>query len=150
MLWKEDEGWGINTVKFDSPFDLSIMKEIDHAERIDTIVVKTHIGTAPLTCLSTGCKFGLLVNYYNQLGRNIIANWGSAGGNVFEFLFLTFEPPAHLMEEFCEDLLCLLIGLWSVVFWIIKCDVVAFIKIEEHQQLELFCPLMIVIFSHGF
>jgi len=87
MLWEEDEGFGKGPrPRFDSPVDLMLMKEIDHADRRDLLVVKTDIGTAPLTCLSTGCKFGLLVNYWTQKGRKIVASWGSAGENVFELL----------------------------------------------------------------
>ena len=87
MLWKEDEGWWDGPgPRFDDPFDIAIMKEIDCAERCDLLVVKTHIGTAPLTCLSTGCKFGLLVNYWTKEGCKIVASWDSAGKNVFEFL----------------------------------------------------------------
>lgn len=87
MLWKEDEGlWDRPRPRFDTDFDINIMKEIDRAHRCDLQVVKTNIGTAPLTCLSTGCKFGLLVNYYSQIGCKIVANWGSAGENVFELI----------------------------------------------------------------
>ena len=87
MLWKEDEGWWDGPgPRLHDPFDIAIMKEIDCAERCDLLVVKTHIGTAPLTCLSTGCKFGLLVNYWTKEGCKIVASWDSAGENVFEFL----------------------------------------------------------------
>ena len=42
MLWKEDEGlWEGDRPRFDSDFDITIMKEIDHAQRCDMLVVKT-------------------------------------------------------------------------------------------------------------
>lgn len=87
MLWKKCErAWKGSEPGFDTDFDYIIMREVDHAHRCDLQVVKTDIGTAPLTCLSTGCKFGILVNYYTQRGFRIVASWGSAGENVFELI----------------------------------------------------------------
>ena len=87
MLWEEDEGlWDGERPSFDSPVDLALMKEIDHADRVSLLVVKTEIGTAPLTCLCTGGKFGLLVNYYTKRGSKIIAHFGVAGDNVWDFI----------------------------------------------------------------
>lgn len=39
MLWEEDENW--KAPKFDSQIDLSLMKEIDNAERCSLLVVKS-------------------------------------------------------------------------------------------------------------
>ena len=101
MLWKEDEGYLYGPhPKFDTAIDLCIMKEIDHAVREDLLVVKTDIGTAPLTCLSTGCKFGLLVNYYlSQTNKKILASWGSAGENVFELLGRELNATIYMQKE---------------------------------------------------
>lgn len=101
MLWKEDEGYLDGPhYQFDTPIDLCIMKEIDHAVREDLLVVKTDIGTAPLTCLSTGCKFGLLVNYYlSQTNIKILASWGSAGKNVFELLGRELNATIYMQKE---------------------------------------------------
>lgn len=87
MLLGEDEGlWDGDRPSFDTPFDITIMKEIDGAERLELQVVRTEIGMAPLTCLSTGCKFGLLVNYYSSLECKIVAEWGVADEKVFELI----------------------------------------------------------------
>ena len=45
---------------------LELMKNIDTAKRQGDYGVVTDIGESCITCLSTGCKFGLLVLYYQK------------------------------------------------------------------------------------
>lgn len=104
MLWKEDEGlYDGERPTFDTDFDITIMKEIDGAERLDLQIVKTHIGTAPLTCLCTGTKFGILVNYYTKKGCKIVAGWGSAGENVFELIGRELDVTIYMDKRHMID-----------------------------------------------
>ena len=107
MIADKDEAI-FDVYQFDTPMDELIMEEIDHAKRMDTMVVRTPYGTAPLTCLSTGCKFALLVNYYSTKGIKIIARMGSAGGNVFKLMaekmdVTLYMERYHIVRSYLPD-----------------------------------------------
>lgn len=81
LNWNKDAFWDETS--------LALMAEIDHAKREGDYGVVTHIGESCITCLSTGCKFGLLVLYYsiNEPHLRIIVKSGAAGINVWNWLF---------------------------------------------------------------
>lgn len=65
---------------------LAIMREIDSAERQGDYGVVTPLGESCITCLSTGCKFGLLVLFYRKSEQVLNVRPGAAGRNVWSWL----------------------------------------------------------------
>ena len=66
---------------------LALMQDIDSAKRQGDYGVVTPFGESSISCLSTGCKFGLIVLYYEKKGQaKLITEFGAAGDNVWEWL----------------------------------------------------------------
>ena len=66
---------------------LALMQDIDSAKRQGDYGVVTPFGESSISCLSTGCKFGLIVLYYEKKGpAKLITEFGAAGDNVWEWL----------------------------------------------------------------
>ena len=59
---------------------LALMQDIDSAKRQGDYGVVTPFGESSISCLSTGCKFGLIVLYYEKKGpAKLITEFGAAG-----------------------------------------------------------------------
>ena len=66
---------------------LALMQDIDSAKRQGDYGVVAPFGESSISCLSTGCKFGLIVLYYEKKGpAKLITEFGAAGDNVWEWL----------------------------------------------------------------
>lgn len=65
---------------------LELMKNIDTAKRQGDYGVVTDIGESCIICLSTGCKFGLLVLYYQKYPKvKILVREYVVGRNVWRW-----------------------------------------------------------------
>lgn len=81
--------WHSNAFK--DEMSLKIMQEIDNAVRVGAYGVKTPIGKSCITCLSSGCKLGLLLNYYKNEDIPIFTSLSRAGDNVWQFIAENFD-----------------------------------------------------------
>lgn len=76
---------------FKDEMSLKMMKEIDCAVRIGAYGVRTQMGKSCITCLSTGCKLGLVLWYYHDKDIDIMTGLGRAGTNVWQFISKNFD-----------------------------------------------------------
>lgn len=93
---------------------LEFMKKIDGAVRQGDYGVVTRFGKSCITCLSTGCKLGLLLLYYrNEKRPHIITQFEAAGDNVWnclrkdygvELYMLRLDAYRGLSENYCSDM----------------------------------------------
>lgn len=81
--------WHSNAFK--DEVSVKMMQEIDNAVRVGAYGVKTHIGKSCITCLSSGCKLGLLLNYYKNEDIPILTSLSRAGDNVWQFIEENFD-----------------------------------------------------------
>ncbi len=85
---------------------LELMKNIDTAKRQGDYGVVTDIGESCITCLSTGCKFGLLVLYYQKYPKvKILVREYVVGRNVWRWLAEHGDFTFYLEQEQVDDLL---------------------------------------------
>ena len=85
---------------------LELMKNIDTAKRQGDYGVVTNIGESCITCLSTGCKFGLLVLYYQKYPKvKILVREYVLGRNVWRCLAEHGDFTFYLEQEQVDDLL---------------------------------------------
>ena len=93
LNWHKDAFWDENS--------LALMKEIDNAKRDGDYGVVTHIGESCITCLSTGCKFGLLVLYYSRKAPHLklIIESHVVGENVWEWLAKHTDVILYIFPE---------------------------------------------------
>ena len=91
--WHKDAFWDEKSIEF--------MNVIDHAKRQGDYGVVTPIGESCITCLSTGCKFGLLVLYYTAPNFNVklIVDYYVAGENVWEWLTSNLDATLYIFQE---------------------------------------------------
>ena len=80
---------------------LALMKEIDGAIRKGAYGVETPFAKSCISCLSTGCKFGLVVLYYLKKNPDldIFIKWEIAGDNVWEWLIEHTDAVLYVFEE---------------------------------------------------
>lgn len=76
---------------FKDEMSIKMMKEIDNAVRVGAYGVRTPIGKSCITCLSSGCKLGLLLWYYKDIDTPILTNLSRAGDNVWQFIAENFD-----------------------------------------------------------
>ena len=79
---------------------LQFMKDIDTAKRQGDYGVVTDFGESCITCLSTGCKFGLLVLYLTRKfpETKVVVKYSAAGGNVWDWLS-RLDITLYLLKE---------------------------------------------------
>lgn len=76
---------------FKDEMSIKMMKEIDNAVRVGAYGVRTPIGKSCITCLSSGCKLGLLLWYYKDNDIAILTHLSKAGNNVWRFIAENFD-----------------------------------------------------------
>lgn len=76
---------------FKDEMSIKMMKEIDNAVRVGAYGVRTPFGKSCITCLSSGCKFGLLLWYYKDIDTPILSHLSRAGNNVWRFIAENFD-----------------------------------------------------------
>ena len=76
---------------FKDEMSIKMMNEIDNAVRVGAYGVRTPIGKSCITCLSSGCKLGLLLWYYKDIDTPILTNLSRAGNNVWQFIAENFD-----------------------------------------------------------
>ena len=76
---------------FKDEMSIKMMKEIDNAVRVGAYGVRTPIGKSCITCLSSGCKLGLLLWYYKDNDIAILTHLSRAGNNVWRFIAENFD-----------------------------------------------------------
>lgn len=76
---------------FKDEMSIKMMNEIDNAVRVGAYGVRTPIGKSCITCLSSGCKLGLLLWYYKDIDIPILTNLSRAGDNVWQFIAENFD-----------------------------------------------------------
>lgn len=84
---------------------LELMKEIDNAVREESYGVETPIGKSCITCLSTGCKLGLILLHYKDRDLRILTSFSRAGENVWKFIAKHFDISLVMLGEKLESLL---------------------------------------------
>ena len=97
--WHRDAFW--------DELSLKLMAEIDGAVREDTYGVTTRIGESCITCLSTGCKLGLVLLYYKYFGVRCLTSFYRAGNNVWAFLSKHTEICFTMIQSEIDSYLCL-------------------------------------------
>lgn len=80
-----------HSTAFKDEMSIKMMKEIDNAVRVGAYGVRTPIGKSCITCLSSGCKLGLLLWYYKDIDTPILTNLSRAGNNVWQFIAENFD-----------------------------------------------------------
>lgn len=80
-----------HSTAFKDEMSIKMMKEIDNAVRVGSYGVRTPIGKSCITCLSSGCKLGLLLWYYKDIDTPILTNLSRAGNNVWQFIAENFD-----------------------------------------------------------
>ncbi|WP_405322089.1 hypothetical protein [Frisingicoccus sp.] len=76
------------------------MKDIDSAERKGDYGVATDMGESCITCLSTGCKLGLLALYYRTNPRvKLLIEIEAAGKNVWKWLASNENLQFYVLKE---------------------------------------------------
>lgn len=75
-----------NSEIFRDEKSLAIMEAIDGASRTGEFGVVTPLGKSCITCLSSGCKAGLLMMYYNSVEIIPVVSSYIAGDNVWKWL----------------------------------------------------------------
>ena len=80
-----------HSTAFKDEMSIKMMKEIDNAVRVGAYGVRTPIGKSCITCLSSGCKLGLLLWYYKDIDIPILTNLSRAGNNVWQFIAENFD-----------------------------------------------------------
>ena len=93
LEWEKDAFWDEDS--------LQLMKEIDGAVRCESYGVVTPIGASCISCLSTGCKFGLIVLHHikKKYSTKIVVNYWVAGENVWEWLMAHTDATLYILEE---------------------------------------------------
>ena len=84
---------------------LKLLKEIDGAVREESYGVETPIGKSCITCLSTGCKLGLVLWYYKNKDLRILTSFYRAGGNVWRFIAENFDISIFVLKSELESVL---------------------------------------------
>ena len=82
--FKELVKW--NSEIFRDEKSLALMDAIDGAVRVGEYGVVTPLGKSCITCLSSGCKAGLLMLYYNSVEIIPVVSCAIAGDNVWKWL----------------------------------------------------------------
>lgn len=91
--WHKKAFWDKNSLDF--------METIDTAKRKGDYGVITDMGTSCISCLSTGCKFGLLVLYFQKRfpSTKVFVKMGVAGRNVWEWLADNVDLRLYIFKE---------------------------------------------------
>lgn len=85
---------------FKDEMSLKIMDAIDGAKRVGAYGVRTPIGKSCITCLSSGCKFALLLWYFRENDHIVIVtDFGRGGNNVWEFIAENFDCNLFMCKE---------------------------------------------------
>ena len=87
-----------HSTAFKDEMSIKMMKEIDNAVRVGAYGVRTPIGKSCITCLSSGCKLGLLLWYYKDIDIPILTNLSRAGNNVWQFIAENFDVSFYTEE----------------------------------------------------
>lgn len=79
---------------------LQLMREIDKAERQGDYGIVTSMGESCITCLSTGCKFGLLVLFYHERYPHLrlIVEY-MPGMDVWQWLALYSDATVYMHQK---------------------------------------------------
>ena len=85
---------------FRDAVSLALMEAIDSAKRQGDYGVVTPFGESCISCLSTGCKFGLLVLFFRSMKQvKLITEFGAAGSNVWEWLAKNVNVQVYMCKE---------------------------------------------------
>lgn len=86
---------------FKDDMSFKIMKDIDNAVRYGEYGIETPNGRSCITCLSTGCKFALILwDYsYNNIEVPIITDLWRCGENVWEFISHNFDISFYMYKD---------------------------------------------------
>lgn len=79
---------------------LKLMSDIDSAKRQGDYGVITPYGESCISCLSTGCKFGLLMIFYEKMENvKILVKLSAAGENVWNWLADNVDRQVYVGSE---------------------------------------------------
>lgn len=118
---------------FRDELSLRLMKEIDTAERVGDYGVVTHIGESCISCLSTGCKLGLLVIYHQMKYPDaiLLTEMHAAGDNVWRWLAQNTDATLYVYWDDYDWLFVLIDGIVTEI------DGVQYTKENVRELLQL-------------
>lgn len=89
---------------FKDEASLNFMLEVDKAKRVGAYGVVTPYGKSCITCLSTSCKLGLLLLYYNHWqSANIYTSLYRAGAHAWNALSRDHELHFYIEPSWIYD-----------------------------------------------